>query len=355
MSGQLVVVLGETAVDVLVACGPDGPRWGQAETLVEDARIALGSSGAITAASLASLGCAVSFVGVVGDDDLGRYFLDELKRLGVDTSAVRRRAGGRTGMTVALEHGGDRAMLTYLGTMADLTVDDVPPGLLARADHLHVSSYFLQTSLHSGLRPLLETARHRGATTSLDPGWDTTLAWTSGIDDALGAVDWFLPNETEASAILARRRPSCLEADAVRVADTLSASLAGGIAIKRGGAGAVLARNGETFVLSTEPLVPVDTTGAGDNFNAGFIASCLAGKSINETLAMAVACGRHAIGGRGGTSRLATLPTAETEASRLAGQVRKAPSAPSAVPPPGGAWTAAGSPDPSPADPGGRP
>ncbi|MHB8504563.1 MAG: carbohydrate kinase family protein [Acidimicrobiales bacterium] len=323
MSRQQVVVVGETAADVLVSCGSDGPAWGQAEVVVDDASVVLGSSGAITAAALAALSVPVAFVGVVGDDHLGALFLGELGRLGVDVGAVRRARGRRTALTVALERHGDRAMLTYPGTMADLTAGDVPASVLAGATHVHVSSYFLQRGLQPGLPALLEAARAAGATTSLDPGWDAASEWDAGIGKALRHVDWFLPNETEAAAIAARVSGSDTPADATAAAILLRRVGVAAVAVKRAGAGATLTTAGTTLELDTDPLVPVDTTGAGDNFDAGLIAGLLAGCDPAVALAMAVACGRHAVGGRGGTGRLASRCEAEDAAARLVTRVRR--------------------------------
>ena len=304
MGERRVVVIGETAVDVLVACGADEPVWGQVEREIGDARLVMGSSGAITAAALAALGVAVSFVGVVGDDHLGRFFHDELVRHGVDVSALRVMPSERTGITVALERDGDRAMLTYPGTMARLSADQVPAELIDNAAHVHVSSYFLQRGLREGLAPLFASARDSGATTSLDPGWDSDGTWDGGLSEVLGHVNWFLPNEAEARAIAAQlvKHSAFKRVGALVILRAYGMEM---VAVKRAGAGADLAHGSERLSLNTVPLIPLDTTGAGDNFNAGFIAGMLDGDP-REALALGVACGRHSILGRGGTGSLAT-------------------------------------------------
>lgn len=322
ISRKQVVVVGEAAIDVLVACGAEGPVWGQVETLVDDARLVLGSSGAITAAALAALDVPVAFVGIAGDDHLGEFFVHELERLGV-IAAVQRSKARPTGLTVAIERDGDRAMLTYSGTMADLATGGVPGSLLASAAHLHISSYFLQRGLHPGLPALLDAARRVGTTTSLDPGWDVTGTWNSGIGSVLPHLDWLLANEAEAKAIATQLAGGSTPDDVI---GTLLAALGGGgLALKRAGAGAALASGEDFLTLDTEPLLPVDTTGAGDNFNAGLIAGLLGGLEPAELLALAVACGRHAVGGRGGTGRLPTRAEAEAAAGPLAAAVRMAP------------------------------
>ena len=121
-----VVVLAELNPDVVVTCS-EPPRFGQAEQLVDRADITLGSVGAITAAALAAQGVRVGLCAVVGDDRLGELATELVADLGVDVSAVIRRAThAPPAMTVVLSRpDGDRALLTFAGTMAELTADDV--------------------------------------------------------------------------------------------------------------------------------------------------------------------------------------------------------------------------------------
>jgi ribokinase len=304
-----VLVVGEVAVDVLVACGEPPVVWGQAETLVDDARVALGSSGAICAAALARLGLPVGFAGIAGDDSLGEFFIGELRRLGVDVGAVRRAPGRATGITVALHREHDRGMLTFPGTMDALSDHDVDDQWLVRGAHLHVSSPFLQRGLWPGLGSLLRRARARALTISLDPGFDPCGRWTEPVQEVLGLVDWLLPNETEALG-LASARAGVVIRDREQALEILSAAGCA-VVIKRGGAGALLRSARRSLRLDTEPLVPLDTTGAGDNFDAGFIAALLNGADPAVALAWGVACGRHAVSGRGGTGAM-------SDAARLA-------------------------------------
>ena len=158
----------------------------------------VGGSAAITAVAAARLGLSVELVAAVGADPAGDFMLGQLAREGVGTAAVAVRDGAPTGMTVALSHGADRAILTALGAMASLTAQDVPAALLARARHVHISSYFLlEHSLGPGLAAMLAAARAAGATTSLDTNWDPAGKWGDGqLRASLAQTDVLLPNET---------------------------------------------------------------------------------------------------------------------------------------------------------------
>lgn len=346
MTSGRVLVVGEVAVDVLVDGAPAELPGGQAEVLVSDARLAMGSSGAITAAALSALGVPVAYVGIAGDDPLGDFFVSELGGRGVDVSAVARAAGRRTGMTVALEAAGDRTMLTYPGTMAEMAADDVPDRLLTGTAHLHVSSWFLQQRLQAGMPGLIRRAHAAGLTVSVDPGWDVNATWTAGLAGILGELDWFLPNEGEAIEVARRlhsgapvkvarevagrgdpgeRRDGAPPVTDLWHALDVLARAARGVAVKRAGAGAAARMGSSEWRLDTEPLTAVDTTGAGDNFNAGWIAAIIDGLDPAAALAMAVACGRHAVMGRGGTGRMASRREAQAVAQRLAGEIRGTP------------------------------
>jgi sugar/nucleoside kinase (ribokinase family) len=143
-----LLVIGECNPDLIVRQVPE-IRFGQVEGLVESTTLTLGSSGVITACAAARLGLSVTFVGVVGDDLFGRFMRDGLLAHGVDPG-LRVRPDAPTGSTVVLERGGDRALLTHLGTIGAVTPADVPPELLSRCRHVHVSSWFLQHGLAHG-------------------------------------------------------------------------------------------------------------------------------------------------------------------------------------------------------------
>ena len=106
----------------------------------------------------------MALAAAVGADPAGEFMVGQLAAAGVDTGAVVIRPGLATGMTVALSRGSDRAIITATGAMTSLTARDLPPALIRRARHLHVSSYFLlEHSLGPGLARLL--ARRAGGGT----------------------------------------------------------------------------------------------------------------------------------------------------------------------------------------------
>src|SRR3972149_3946465 len=195
-----LLVVGEINPDIIVAGAHAQPRFGQTERYVRSIRLVVGSSSVITACGAMRLGLRTAFVGVVGDDLFGGFMLDEMRTRGIDMRACRIDPELPTGVTVVLDTGADRAILTAPGAMASLHAEEVPRALLMRARHLHVGSWFLQDRLRPGLPGLFAAAHAEGLTTSLDPGWDPAEEW-QGLQDILALTDVFLPNTAEARAI----------------------------------------------------------------------------------------------------------------------------------------------------------
>jgi sugar/nucleoside kinase (ribokinase family) len=291
-----LVVLGDCNPDVLVTGDDVTPSFGQQEKLVSSISLVIGGSAAITAVAAARLGLSVALAAAVGADPAGRFMLDQLAAEGVDVEAVVVRDDVPTGMTVALSRGGDRAILTALGAVASLTAAEVPASLLARARHVHASSWFLlEDSLGPGLAGLFAAARSSGATTSLDTNWDPAERWTSEhLAAAIAATDLLLPNEAEAlrlsSALSLNEAVGKLTASGAR------------LVVKLGERGALCVDGPLRYQVSLPPVIPADTTGAGDCFNAGLIAGLLDGMELPRAAALGCAAGALSTAAPGGTA-----------------------------------------------------
>jgi sugar/nucleoside kinase (ribokinase family) len=302
-----VLVAGEINPD-LILTGDVLPRFGQLEQLVQDARLEPGSSSVIFACGAVRLGLQVAFVGVCGDDFAGRFMLEAMRARGVNTDHVRVAPEERTGMSVILNRIQDRAILTYPGTMGALRAPEITDDLLKAAQHLHVSSYFLQTGLQPGLPELFSRAQGLGLTTSLDTNWDPASAWR-GVSDVLGHTTVFLPNAAEARAIAGIE-------DVCQAAAWL-AGRADVVAVKMGAEGACGAQGGRLVKVESIAVEPVDTVGAGDSFNAGFLCGFLRGWETDRSLRLGVICGALSTQAAGGT---AGQPTLDEALSHLAAE-----------------------------------
>jgi sugar/nucleoside kinase (ribokinase family) len=277
-----LVVLGDCNPDLLLG-GDVTPRFGQAEQLLDVAEFAIGGSGAIVAAGAVRLGLRVALVALVGDDPLGEIQLAALRARGVDLDGVVVSPTASTGLSVILSRGDDRAILTRLGAIGALHAESVDRELLRGARHVHVSSYFLQVRLHEGLAELLHEAREAGAAVSLDTNWDPVGEWDGDLRSLLPLVDCLLPNGEEAQRLAGK---SSLAA----AADDLGTRVPT-VAVKLGAAGGMARSGPDTAECPAPPTEVVDTTGAGDSFDAGFIAGRLRGLELARCLELAVACG----------------------------------------------------------------
>ncbi len=305
-----VLVAGDANLD-LVLRGDVVPRFGQAEQLLEGADLVLGSSAGICAAGLARLGVATSLVARVGDDVFGARTRELLELAGVDTASVSVMSDEPTGVSVILSAPDDRAILTLTGALARVTAHDV----LAAADdatHLHVASFFLVPALVAELPRVLAELRSRGATTSLDTNWDPAEAW-AGVAECLPHLDLLLPNAQEAIALA--RALGDEPADAVEAARSLAAR--GPVVVVKDGAAGGFAATPDGEVVRAPGLVldVVDTTGAGDSFDAGFLAAWLDGRPFAEAVRWAAVAGSLSTRGAGGTGGQATRAEVEAELS----------------------------------------
>lgn len=300
MSGFDILVLGDANPDLVLSGESVVPAFGQAERLVDEGRLVIGGSGAIFACGAAKLGLRVAFAAVVGDDMFGRYMCDQLQAHGVDISGVAVLPERSTGVTVVLSGSHDRAMLTFAGTIGDLRRSVIDVDLLGRTRHIHVSSYFLQRALAPELPDLFREARAGEATTSLDPNWDPSGTWDSGLTALLPEIDVFLPNEVEA---LSLARISVVE-DAIA---RLRSSGVGTVVVKTAAQGAVGAQASDLITVPALPTQVVDSTGAGDSFDAGFLAGFLGGEPLRRCLEIGNACGSLSTQGIGGTSTQPTM------------------------------------------------
>ena len=294
----------------LVLSGDVRPRFGQAETLVDDAGLTVGGSAAITACAAARLGLDSALIAAVGDDPLGRLQADELRATGIDLSGMVVDPEHPTGVTVVLAEPGDRAILTAPGAIPRLAADAIDTAVLATADHVHVSAWFLLDDLRPGLAGLLRAARAAGATVSLDTNFDPAGRWLDGdLERALDELDLLLLNLTEARALSGESDP--------RAAARALARRGGAVAVKLGPEGAVVVDGDEVVTAGPPPVEVVDTTGAGDNFNAGLLAARLGGRSLADSLRLALACGALSTRALGGAGAQPSLEAATALGSRI--------------------------------------
>ncbi|SLN74246.1 carbohydrate kinase family protein [Roseisalinus antarcticus] len=301
MSGFDVLALGELNPDlILTGLSADGPVIGT-EQIFQRERLVLGSSTAISCVLMQRLGLRTALASAVGDDRYGRFCRDALLREGVDTARVRVEPGQETGVTLSVVYPGDRLLLTRLGIMAFLDGSIAPGAEFDAFRHVHCGSLFLLDRLRGDLPEVLRRARADGCTVSVDPGWDPSGRWDpAALAEILPLTDVFLPNRAEARAMTGTDGDE-------EALDELRALGARRVAMKAGAEGGLCQSPAGLIRQEGFPAEVVDTTGAGDAFNAGFVRGMLAGWAEGDCLRLAVACGSMAVTAEGGTGGLASL------------------------------------------------
>ena len=282
-----VAVVADLCLDILLS-GKVKPIYGQVEQYIDDYAIELGGSAAIFASQFTKLGGKVGFIGAVGEDTFGDILLRKLERLQISTDHIISKPGIKTSVSVGLSYFDDRAMLTYQGSMAALSAEDILNSkVLDQTCHLHIAGYFLLDQLFGFWPEVVREIQSKGITTSLDTNWSPNNDWKKVVE-LLPYINVFMPNEEEAKKI--SNKTDVMEAGA------WLAKFCQIVVIKRGKDGATIFKDNFHFHTEVDPEISTDlkiadTTGAGDNFDAGFLREWLQGKPLKVCGMTAVKCG----------------------------------------------------------------
>ena len=296
-----VAIIGELNLDLIVTGAERIPEPGE-ELIVDDMLLTLGSSSAITACQFAALGDDVLFISKVGGDDFGRRSLEFLRAKGVPTDAIAVNDSLSTGLTISVALDSERAQLTVMGCIQELRFDDVDFSLLRGHRHLHVSSFYLQRNLRPDVARIFARAKEMDLTTSLDTGWPHEGESTRDPDPVYPHLDIFIPNEAEAMLLSGT---STVEDALAALAERVPT-----VVIKLGPDGAIARRGEELVRRGAFAIDVVDTTGAGDSFNAGFLHAHLSGADLAHSLDLGNTCGALSARAPGGTASQPTLEEA---------------------------------------------
>jgi sugar/nucleoside kinase (ribokinase family) len=287
-----VSVIGELNLD-LIFYGLPAELVLEHEHLAKDLSITLGSSSAIFAHNFASLGNRVGFSSCIGSDPFGEICVQRLGESGVDLTRVKKMSGKTTGLTVILPQRKQRYILTYPGTMYEMSKNDLDMSYVLSARHLHVSSYYLQKGIRPHLIEIFRKAKEAGLTTSLDTNDDPEDRWSGDIQLLLKYVDILMPNEREACKIA--------QVDNFEHAAEILSGKVPVLVIKRGSQGAIV-RAGREKHSAFPPVVDMaDPVGAGDSFDAGFIHQFIRGAKLEDCLKFGNLVGALSVTKTGGT------------------------------------------------------
>jgi len=294
-----VVVVGELNVDLILNRLEGFPEVGK-EKIAGKMDLTLGSSSAIFASNLSSLGAKVAFLGRVGNDSFGDLVIDTLKNKGVGTEYLIKDSDYKTGATIVLNYEEDRAMITYPGAMNNLTINDITNNIINSAKHLHFSSYYLQPGIKNDVAAMFKMAKESGLTTSFDMQWDPAEKWDMDTKSVLPYVDIFLPNEQELLFLTS--------AEEIENGLKSLQKISNNIVVKMGSKGSMLFSGGKSiFKESYLNNNVVDCIGAGDSFNAGFIYKYVNGAELPVCQQFANLTGAINTTAAGGTTAFSSI------------------------------------------------
>jgi ribokinase len=285
-----IIVAGDLFIDLIMSGFDAWPKPGT-EAFAAKFHRDVGGGAAISACGLARLGSSTAVLGTLGQDN-GVWFVDRLKSFGVITSLLRFDPMEPTAVTVAVSTPEDRSFLTYRGAnrhFPEMLAEAASSGQFADARHVHLTcAPDLDTAAD-----LLTAIRAQGCSLSLDVGWHEDWLADPRAIALLPMLDIFFPNEVEARRMTGEPSPE-------KILHKLASQGARHVALKLGPDGVAVLMAGEILRAGPYPVSPIDTTGAGDCFNAAFLHFWLSGASPQTCLQAANFCGAASTEAYGG-------------------------------------------------------
>lgn len=299
-----IVSMGVHILDVLGRHVLEVPP-GQGIALIDEIRITAAGTSAGTSVDLAKLGCKVTAVGAVGNDEMGNILIGILNRHGVNTKYIVRKDGVQTSGTILpIRPNGERPALHVMGSNASFCFDDVPVDLIAKADFVHVGGFYLMPKFDGpDTVKTLKLAKSSGAITTMDILGVKQEKMAEKIAPCMPYLDYFMPNLEEAGMITGLSNPD-------EMCKYFLSAGAKNVILKMGERGSlILSSNGKRIRVPAFKVKLVDTTGCGDAWSAGFIAGLSLNMSISKAAQLGSACGSLVASGLGSDAGIIDLAT----------------------------------------------
>lgn len=274
------------------------------ESFVIDYSETCGGSAANTMVGLARLGAHVGFIGKVGDDMEGRTLLEDFTKENVDTNGTKVARNGRSGKVMGfVDDDGQRALYIDPGVNDEINGDDVDSYYVLNTSFLHLSSFVGKKSFETQRNVVDRFAKK--VKISLDPGALYARAGLSKMKSIIDNTFVMMPNVVELRLLTGEREfrtgAELLVEHGVKV-----------VAVKLGNKGCYVTDGKESFLVGPFQVQVLDTTGAGDAFDAGFIYGLLSGKSLRECARIGNFVASRCIMAMGARASLPTLKDLRT-------------------------------------------
>lgn len=296
-----VISIGNIVVDLIVTGVNDIPDWGQLIDIKKPITLNIGGNAAIFSACASALGLRTSIFGKIGSDFLGTRILEMLSSKGVDTSFISTDSKEKTSTTVALVNiEGERCFFHYIGANASLKIGELDLDHVLNSKGLLLCSYFIMPGYKDEeIESLLRKAKKKGVITFFDVAWDPQGKWKLG--EFMKYVDVFLPNLMEAQNLTGEESVE----NCAKILLDLGPKI---VTIKMGKNGCYTStENHDNFFTNPMNVNAIDTTGAGDAFNAAFAYAHLNSWDMKKTVEFANAAGALSVQSVGGATALPTV------------------------------------------------
>lgn len=291
-----VLVIGDLNNDLIVREIKGLPSIGR-EILFDDYNIVIGGSGGIFANVISQIGCSTGIISKVGDDFFGEILLKRCKKNGVKTELVKTVLGNKTGLTISLSYPGGKSQISELKLLKTMRSEEIILDKIDSLKHVHFSSYFMMDSLKKDYINLISRIKDRfkNVTISFDTNDDPEEKWDQRLLDIFKNIDILLLNDREALGI--SQKSNCNEAlkflsEMIKI-----------VIIKLGKEGYLASIDGKInrgYCLNPLNKKYLDSTGAGDNFDAGFVFGFLKKLNYEKNLLFANYCGEISLEYMGG-------------------------------------------------------
>jgi sugar/nucleoside kinase (ribokinase family) len=290
-SASGITCVGILCADILGKTVDSLPEKGKLN-LVDSISLQIGGCAANVAIALAKIGTRTALVGKIGDDSLGKFLLGALQSENVGVKGLKVDKNSTTAASMVMISGdGERSIIHSLGANKEFCYEDINLQILQETKILLIAGTFLMPGFDGrGTEKLLKAATEKGVLCCMDTAWDSKGEWMKKIENSLQYLDWFMPSYDEACELTGKTVP-------VEMAAIFNSKGVKNVIIKLNREGCyVKPREEEGYIVpSFSSISPVDSSGAGDSFCAGFITGLDQGWEIKKCAAFANAVGVHCI------------------------------------------------------------
>ncbi|MEE1094370.1 MAG: adenosine kinase [Bacteroidales bacterium] len=236
-------------------------------------QIATGGSAANTASGIANMGVHTSYIGMVGNDELGRFYEQDMQDNNISTHIFRNNEMA-TGLALALvSPDGERTFATHLGAAVTLSAENITSDLFSDFDYLHIEGYLI--SNNDLFNKILECVKQANCKISIDlASYNVVEENLEYLRTVCKGVHIIFANEDEARAFSGKQVPE----EALEFISQYSDIAV----VKIGAKGSLISHEGTVYRISETQRNKIDTTGAGDLYAGGFLAALCGGKDFNQ-------------------------------------------------------------------------